>query len=740
MHLKQIMKRTVAMALILTMLLGLCGCDAAEMTDSMSDALSAIGLEFHHDPTQRLDNSAWINSDLEGSVTETSELNLKDDFHAAANRDWFLEHDSEGNGMVSTWDPMIDALADNIHTLMQRGNSFTPDPNIMSQEELNHLLDLVWDMVDLAANQDKRNELGVEPLHPYLEAIENIDSLDEMTEYLKNTDKTNITGENFVNFDVDSPINSRDFYTVNIEYPKHRLLCWTEHYNHISFDSYQAYQEEKAAVEHVLGQLGYSPDDISKLLYNCYTFERRFANMIPTDDETGEHSYKNRNNKIYTLEDIAKRQGNFPLTELLESAGVSHSETFRIMEPIFLDFMGSYYKEKNLDRMKSYFMVHTILEALPYLDETCQAMGAQIKDTRDVMKQNPPAPVPPEDPTDAAAMEAYERTVLTRGYIYPLLSEPFQLAYVGSFCSSETKQEITKLVDDVIDYYVEFLGSIDWLSQQTRDLAVEKVKKTAVMVMYPDVLPDYSSLEYGNYDEGGNLLDAVAAINQRKHAPDAEKVNQPVNRADWDLSQIPTIDTNAYNNSEINGIIILAGVLEGGFMYDPDAPIEQNYGRLGTTLGHEITHSFDTTGYGFDADGLPYGWWTNDDEVALRLRSDRLASHYNQLSYLPGTTGGYQGALVKGEAMSDMGGVKCMLTLAEEIPDFDYDLFFRSYASLWAYQTSRTSESLKASDAHPLGFFRTNVTLQQFDKFLETYDIGPGDGMYLAPEDRILVW
>ena len=176
-------------------------------------------------------------------------------------------------------------------------------------------------------------------------------------------------------------------------------------------------------------------------------------------------------------------------------------------------------------------------------------------------------------------------------------------------------------------------------------------------------------------------------------------------------------------------------------MYDPDAPIEQNYARLGTIVGHEVSHSFDTTGYAFDSEGLAYGWFTNEDEVALRQRSDKLASYYSKLMYLPRNNMPYTGTTVQGEAISDMGGVKCMLTLAEEIPDFDYDLFFRSFASMWARQTSYSVESNQAGqDEHPLGFFRTNVTLQQFDKFFETYGIGPGDGMYLAPEDRILVW
>ena len=100
----------------------------------------------------------------------------------------------------------------------------------------------------------------------------------------------------------------------------------------------------------------------------------------------------------------------------------------------------------------------------------------------------------------------------------------------------------------------------------------------------------------------------------------------------------------------------------------------------------------------------------------------------------------YNGSLIQTEAISDMGGMKCMLGLAEKIPDFDYDLFFRSYANTWRMQASFVKEMELATDVHPLNYLRTNVTLQQFDKFFETYDIGPGDGMYLAPEDRILVW
>ena len=740
MHLKQIMKRTVAIALILTMLLGLCGCDALSAGNAAMDVMEAMGYTTAIEPGTRLENSAWINSDLEGAIDENTELNLKDDFHTTVNRDWLLETTSEGDETLSTWDIIISTMAENQYSLLYRDKELNPDPNVMSKETLTHVQELLWDMADLASDQEKRNELGLSPLIPYLEAIDSIDSMEEMTQYLINADKRNFTCEDLVNVFVNVPVKDRDTYTVYITFTNHMMLIAPEAYTTIGLDSYNLYNVQKASLEYILGEFGYTPREIRKILYNCYTFERAFSGLLPTSTEKKEETYKDRSNKIYTLEDLQKLQGKFPLTQILEAHGVANSETFRIFEPAYVHFLGTFYKQKNLETLKDYFLVQTILDSLPYLDEDWQYYAYEMKKIREGADLTP-CPVMPEDTTDEAAMEAYRLDSLMYAYIDPLLKVPFQLAYIGNYFTSEAKQQIRDMVEDVRAYYIELLSNVEWLSPQTRDLAVEKMEKMAVRIMYPDVLPDYSNLSYLTYEEGGNLLDAVAAINQHNHTPDAEKVNKSVKRNDWDLQSMSTLVANAYNEHTSNGIVILGGILAGDFMYDPDAPIEENYGKLGVIVGHEVSHSFDTNGYGFDSEGRAYGWFTNDDEVALRQRSDKLASYYSKLMYLPGSTMPYVGTTIQGEAISDMGGMKCMLGLAEDIPDFDYDLFFRSFASMWVRQTSYNVESSQAhQDEHPLGFFRTNVTLQQFDKFFETYGIGPGDGMYLAPEDRILVW
>ena len=168
MHLKQIMKRVVALVLALSLLLSLSACSTTEILNAVA---SMAGISMEIIPGQRLKNSTWINSDLEGSIDETTELNLKDDFHTTVNRDWFLENNAEGDELILSFTEIDEALKENRHRLLTPGTEFDADPAVMNEETRQHLYDLLWDMMDLAGNQEKRNELGVEPLGPYLDAI-----------------------------------------------------------------------------------------------------------------------------------------------------------------------------------------------------------------------------------------------------------------------------------------------------------------------------------------------------------------------------------------------------------------------------------------------------------------------------------------------------------------------------------------------------------------------------------------
>ena len=216
-------------------------------------------------------------------------------------------------------------------------------------------------------------------------------------------------------------------------------------------------------------------------------------------------------------------------------------------------------------------------------------------------------------------------------------------------------------------------------------------------------------------------------------------MNRPVDRSNWDLTQIPTTTVNAFYSRTDNSINIAAGLLADHYFFNTDASFAENLACLGSVVGHEITHGFDTTGYQYDKNGSYRSWWTEDDRLAFDLRANDLIKYYSGLapivrnSYLNGST-------VSGEAIADMGGVKCTMIIASKIPDFDYDTYFRAYANLWREHSTYKVEILRSSDPHPVSMLRANVTLMQFEEFQKTYDIQPGDGMYLAAEDRILVW
>ncbi len=162
-------------------------------------------------------------------------------------------------------------------------------------------------------------------------------------------------------------------------------------------------------------------------------------------------------------------------------------------------------------------------------------------------------------------------------------------------------------------------------------------------------------------------------------------------------------------------------------------------------VGHEITHAFDSEGADYDKDGALKNWWTEEDRAAFQKRMDKLLKYYSDLVPMPqvsDTPYGEEGAqFIQKEAVSDLSALKCLLSIARQQENFDYDTFFKQVAII--QKQARYEEAEKAyvaTDEHPVEAYRANIPLQNYDEFLDFYEIKEGDGMYLAPEDRIKVW
>ena len=686
--------------------------------------------------------SKWINSSIDGAIDANTPVNPKDDFYTAVNRDWLLtQTEVPEDKPVNAFTSADKVLRERKLDIVRGGNDSEAgeNPADIPEAQLKHDETLLVKFGALASDWDGRNQSGVAPIRPYIEAIDNIASMEDMTDYLLNKDGTNLSFLFPVKISVGTTFTNHDVNTVIIDVTDQYTLDSADSYTNISDAGKLKMQVSNASVRLLLARLGYSDAKINGIIRDCYRFETRLAKAGQlVSSATDVEGYLTETDNRYDFSALRELQGDFPLTEILSHYGYDVAESFSVTYPKFLASVGILYHARYLNEIKAYYMVHTIKDCMPLVDrdafDRLQEMENEVSEN--TKESETDAPDPYAETTGNLSGEDKETAILLDSFIAKYLSEPLDQVYIARYCTAEQKAALNDLITRIIKYYSEMLYGSDWLSEAAREKAVEKLTNMTVHAVYPDRFTDFTGLTISACE---NLVDAVAAINAFTMTQRVEKINTPKERNEWDMKALPTTLVNAMYQPSDNSINILAGIMADGFMFNVDDRYEETLAKIGMIVGHEITHGFDTSGYLFDKDGYYQSWWTPDDLQAFQLRASKLSNYYSGIIPYPGATG-YSGDLVKGEAIADMGGVKCMLGIAEGIEGFDYDLFFKTYATMWRLKDAYAVESALADDVHPLNFLRVNATLQQFEKFYETYDIKPGDGMYLAPENRISVW
>lgn len=730
----------------------LAGCSQETMLSAMQQYLPEV------QKNQTIsDDSKWINSSIDGAIDADTPTNLKDDFYTAVNKDWILQPRPEGEDTEDAFTNVAKTYSDNVEKLisMQADDTTGLDPEVMSAESLTHIQTLVHKLVDTAADTDARNAASAEPLRPYIEKIANISTLDNLTAYLSSTDGSNPFGLQLTYFTMDAPIadDIADNYTVMFQPAALLALGKKVQYSDIGRNGMAYYKYNIDLFQYELGQLGYSEADIEELLTRCYRFETKLARCLPDDDDLNDVEYFNKNNHVYDRAGLEALAGNYPITTILDGLGVGGSDTFTVLDTLQMEEIGYLYTQANLEDMKAYFIVQTVLQAQDLLDDTTADMAAdldrQISDSQTVATDDSDTDNTDDtDPTDNSTGDD-PSTMVTEpegstnplapyynNYVSKYMSDAYQQMYAAHYCTAAEKESIRAMANEIINAFSQVVTESDWMSDETKAKAQEKLSAMGLHILYPDKLIDYTSL---SFDDCNTLVDIIGKINAFTATQAAGKVNQPVDRSNWDMTVIPTMMVNAMYLANDNSINICAALLSTDDFYGEDNAYEVNLARLGTVLGHEVTHGFDTSGYKYDKNGRYKSWWTTEDQYAFDVRANNLEKYYNSLT--PVSRGQYlNGSVVSGEAIADMGGMKFDLRIATKQADFDYDAFFRAYAEMWRCHRTYFIESMYSTDSHPTGMLRTNVTLEQFDEFDKTYDIQPGNGMYLPTEDRITVW
>lgn len=313
--------------------------------------------------------------------------------------------------------------------------------------------------------------------------------------------------------------------------------------------------------------------------------------------------------------------------------------------------------------------------------------------------------------------------------------------YVGKYFPAEAKERMTTLVDNLIAALGNRIDNLPWMSEDTKKKAHEKLGTFIVKVGYPNKWWTYEKAELVE----SSLYEYMRAIALFETNRNLEDLGKPV---DFDRWLMNAHEVNAYYNPTTNEICFPAGILQSPF-FNLNADDAVNYGGIGVVIGHEMTHGFDDQGSQYDAYGNMANWWTEEDAKVFNTSTKLLADQFDKVMIRPDLKA--DGQLTLGENIADQGGLLVAYdalmkaTEGKEYPVIDNftmaQRFFIGYARLWGQNITPEEETrLTKVDVHSLGKLRVNQTLRNIPAFYEAFNVKEGDAMWLAPEERVIVW
>ncbi|MDH6423888.1 putative endopeptidase [Aurantimicrobium minutum] len=412
------------------------------------------------------------------------------------------------------------------------------------------------------------------------------------------------------------------------------------------------------------------------------------------------------------------------LTALEAPAGAL--DTVVVREPSFLEGLGALLTQEHLEAWRDWLSWNIIHSAAPFLP------AAFVSENFDFYGR-----------TLTGTPEQRERWKRGVSLVEGSMGEAVGRVYVERHFPERAKAEMDVLVSNLIEAYRESITNLDWMSEETRARALEKLDKFTPKVGYPVKWRDYSALVVSPTDLVGNMR----RVAEFEFARELGKIGKPIDRDEWFMTP-QTV--NAYYNPGFNEIVFPAAILQPPFFH-PDWDDAANYGSIGAVIGHEIGHGFDDQGSRFDGDGLLTDWWTDADREAFEKRTKSLIDQYNALS--PKQVPGHfvNGELTIGENIGDLGGLAIawkayLISLkGEEPPVIDgltgAQRFFLSWAQSWQ-QKGRDEEVIRllAIDPHSPNEFRCNQIIRNIDAFYDAFDVQPTDAHWLDADKRVSIW
>ena len=624
-------------------------------------------------------------------------------FYQAVNKDWLLK------AKIPADSPSID----NFYTLDEdiKGKLKKDIKNLGEGKETSDITGMseFITFYKAASNYKQREKDGLEPLKPYLKEIEDIKDVNDLA-----SKSASLTDKGIplpFGYDVGTNAENTSQKQIQLSPPSILLPDVSIYKDEASKKQYLTPME--TATQKALEMLGYSEKNSKRIVKEALEFDEKIAKYSLSNEEMSESK-----NLVHpkTAEEINAYSGSFKLYDVIKGIMGRDLETINVPNTKYFENYSKVVNQDNFSKIKSWMLVQEAMAASNSLTEdyrlNFESISMAIMGTQ--------KPISKED-------TVYEMSV-------NLFSDVMSVYYGRKYFGEEAKTDVTGMIDKIKNVYRGRLQQNNWLTEGTRNKAIEKLDKMKVFVGYQeDVDPGTKELHLDPNKSFFELSEDIAQFGKRYTI---DHFDDPIDKNKWSGS---AFDINAYYNPESNSINFPAGILQAPF-YDKNQSTEKNYGGIGVVIGHEITHAFDSNGADYDENGDMHNWWTKADSKAFDKRIKAFEDQWNGLE-IYGTK--VNGKLTVTENVADAGGLSSTLqVLKTDMTKPNLKDYFENYANIWKQKASlQYNKYTMVQDVHAPNELRVNQQLKNLPEFYEAYpQIKEGDAMYLAPSKRISLW
>ncbi len=423
--------------------------------------------------------------------------------------------------------------------------------------------------------------------------------------------------------------------------------------------------------------------------------------------------------------ELQERFPGFDFKSYFEFRNIPAQEKLVVGELSYFEGLSKYLESADLEVLKDYLAGQLIADACGALSDDYYAASFDFFSTQmsGIKEQKP----------------RWKRAMAVPNSI---LGEAVGKMYVAEYFPESSKEKMLTLVENLKVALSQHIDSLDWMGDETKAKAQDKLAAFTVKIGYPDKWKDYSSLVVNS---GNTYYENLLAASRWYVEENKAKLGKPTDRTEWHMTP-QTV--NAYYNPTTNEICFPAAILQPPF-FNPDADDAVNYGGIGVVIGHEMSHGFDDQGRQFDKDGNMTNWWTEEDARKFNEKSQVLVAQFDSVQILPGLNA--NGKLSLGENIGDHGGISVAFTAMQNaIKDQNVGLidgftpeqrFYISYGIIWAQNiTDEEKARLTKLDVHSLAVNRVNVSVKNFQSFFDAFGIKEGDPMWRPESERVHIW